>query len=130
MEGYPHVLHMVTKWRGKFARAKPISDLCVSFFPAGTVSGAPKIRAMQIIGELEPQKRSLYAGAIGYFGYNGNLDTCIVIRTIVMKGKKVFITAGAGIVADSDPKMEYQETLNKARAMLKAVELAEQWKKR
>jgi len=85
---------------------------------------------LQIIGELEPQKRGLYAGAIGYFGYNGNLDTCIVIRTIVMKGKKVFITAGAGIVADSDPKMEYQETLNKARAMLKAVELAEQWRKR
>ena len=82
------------------------------------------------LAALEPQKRGLYAGAIGYFGYNGNLDTCIVIRTIVMKGKKVFITAGAGIVADSDPKMEYQETLNKARAMLKAVELAEQWRRR
>jgi anthranilate synthase component 1 len=85
---------------------------------------------MQIISELEPQKRALYAGAIGYFGYNGNLDTCIVIRTIVMKGKKVFINAGAGIVADSDPALEYQETLNKARAMFKALELAEQWSKR
>ena len=79
---------------------------------------------------MEPQKRSLYGGAIGYFGYNGNLDTCIVIRTIVMKGKKLFINAGAGIVADSDPALEYQETLNKARAMLRAVELAEQWRKR
>src|SRR5512144_1064623 len=79
--------------------------------------------AMQIISELEPQKRGLYAGAIGYFGYNGNLDTCIVTRTIVMKGKKVFINAGAGIVADSDPDLEYQETLNKAGAMLKAVDL-------
>jgi anthranilate synthase component 1 len=104
--------------------------LFISAFPAGTVSGAPKVRAMQIISELEPQKRALYAGAIGYFGYNGNLDTCIVIRTIVMKGKKVFINAGAGIVADSDPALEYQETLNKARAMFKALELAEQWSKR
>ena len=83
---------------------------------------------MQIISELEPQKRGLYAGAIGYIGYNGNLVTCIVIRTIVLKGRKVYITAGAGIVADSDPEAEYQETLNKARAMLKAVELAEQWR--
>jgi len=105
-------------------------DLFISAFPAGTVSGAPKVRAMQIISELEPQKRGLYAGAIGYFGYNGNLDTCIVIRTIVMKGKKVFINAGAGIVADSDPALEYQETLNKARAMFRAVELAEQWRTR
>jgi anthranilate synthase component 1 len=87
-------------------------------------------RYSHVISELEPQKRALYAGAIGYFGYNGNLDTCIVIRTIVMKGKKVFINAGAGIVADSDPALEYQETLSKARAMLKAVELAEQWSKR
>jgi anthranilate synthase component 1 len=85
---------------------------------------------MQIISELEPDKRGLYAGAIGYFGYNGNLDTCIVIRTIVMKGKRVFINAGAGIVADSDPAMEYEETLNKARAMLKAVELADEWRRR
>jgi len=85
---------------------------------------------MQIISELEPQKRGLYAGAIGYFGYNGNLDTCIVIRTIVMKGKQVFIHAGAGIVADSDPASEYQETLNKARAMLKAIELAENWQEK
>ena len=85
---------------------------------------------MQIISELEPQKRGLYVAPSVTSGYNGNLDTCIVIRTIVMKGKKVFITAGAGIVADSDPKLEYEETLSKARAMLKAVELAESWRKR
>lgn len=129
IERYSHVIHIVSNVRGKLAPDKSSFDLFVSAFPAGTVSGAPKIRAMQIISELEPQKRGLYAGAIGYFGYNGNLDTCIVIRTIVMKGKKVFINAGAGIVADSDPEMEYQETLNKARAMFHAVELAEQWGK-
>jgi len=130
IERYSHVIHIVSNVRGKLAPGKSAFDLFVSAFPAGTVSGAPKIRAMQIISELEPEKRSLYAGAIGYFGYNGNLDTCIVIRTIVMKGKKVYINAGAGIVADSNPEAEYQETLNKARAMLKAVELAEQWRKR
>jgi anthranilate synthase component I len=130
IERYSHVIHIVSNVRGKLAADQSAFDLFVSAFPAGTVSGAPKIRAMQIISELEPQKRGLYAGAIGYFGYNGNLDTCIVIRTIVMKGKKVFITAGAGIVADSDPRLEYQETLNKARAMLKAVDLAEQWRLR
>lgn len=130
IERYSHVIHIVSNVRGKLAADKTPFDLFVSAFPAGTVSGAPKIRAMQIVSELEPQKRGLYAGAIGYFGYNGNLDTCIVIRTILMKGKKVFIHAGAGIVADSDPDAEYQETLNKARAMLKAVDLAEQWRRR
>lgn len=130
IERYSHVIHIVSNVRGKLAAGKTAFDLFVAAFPAGTVSGAPKIRAMQIISELEPDKRGLYAGAIGYFGYNGNLDTCIVIRTIVMKGKKVFINAGAGIVADSDPAMEYEETLNKARAMLKAVELADEWRRR
>lgn len=130
IERYSHVIHIVSNVRGKLGSGKTPFDLFISAFPAGTVSGAPKIRAMQIISELEPQKRGLYAGAIGYFGYNGNLDTCIVIRTIVMKGNKVFIHAGAGIVADSNPRAEYQETLNKARAMFRAVELAEQWKKR
>jgi anthranilate synthase component 1 len=129
IERYSHVIHIVSNVRGKLATDKSSFDLFVSAFPAGTVSGAPKIRAMQIISELEPEKRGLYAGAIGYFGYNGNLDTCIVIRTIVMQGSKVFINAGAGIVADSDPDLEYQETLNKARAMFRAVELAEQWSK-
>jgi anthranilate synthase component I len=130
IERYSHVIHIVSNVRGKLAAGKTPFELFVSAFPAGTVSGAPKIRAMQIISELEPEKRGLYAGAIGYFGYNGNLDTCIVIRTILMKGKKVFINTGAGIVADSNPQSEYQETLNKARAMLKAVDLAEQWSKR
>ena len=130
IERYSHVIHIVSNVRGKLAADKSPFDLFVSAFPAGTVSGAPKIRAMQIISELEPQKRGLYAGAIGYFGYNGNLDTCIVIRTIVMKHDRVFIHAGAGIVADSDPELEYQETLNKARAMFRAVELAEHWGKK
>ncbi len=127
VERYSHVIHLVSNVRGRMAQGKSPLDLFVSCFPAGTVSGTPKIRAMQIIGELEPDRRGLYAGAIGYFGFNGNLDTCIVIRTIVMQGKKVFIQAGAGIVADSNPQKEYEETLNKASAMLKAVELAEVW---
>ena len=130
IERYSHVIHIVSNIRGKLAPGKSAFDLFVSTFPAGTVSGAPKIRAMQIISELEPEKRGLYAGAIGYFSFNGNLDTCIVIRTILMQGKKAFIHAGAGIVADSDPEKEYQETLSKARAMLKAIELAEQWRRR
>jgi len=130
IERYSHVIHIVSNVRGKLAPGKSAFDLFVSAFPAGTVSGAPKIRAMQIIAELEHEKRGLYAGAIGYFSFNGNLDTAIVIRTIVMQGKKAFINAGAGIVADSDPESEYQETLNKARAMLKAIALAESWKRK
>jgi len=130
IERYSHVIHLVSNIRGKMAAGKSPFDLFVSSFPAGTVSGAPKIRAMQIISELEPEKRGLYAGAIGYFSFNGNLDTCIVIRTILMRGKKAYIHAGAGIVADSDPGKEYQETLNKARAMLKAIELAESWRRK
>ncbi|MEK7783677.1 MAG: anthranilate synthase component I family protein, partial [Candidatus Binatota bacterium] len=130
IERYSHVIHLVSNIRGKLAPGKSAFDLFVSTFPAGTVSGAPKIRAMQIISELEPEKRGLYAGAIGYFSFNGNLDTCIVIRTILMQGKKAFIHAGAGIVADSEPEKEYQETLSKARAMLKAIELAEQWRRK
>ncbi|MBI4525871.1 MAG: anthranilate synthase component I [Deltaproteobacteria bacterium] len=127
IERYSHVIHLVSNIRGRMVPGKTPFDLFVSAFPAGTVSGAPKIRAMEIISELEPERRGLYAGAIGYFSFNGNLDTCIVIRTILMRGKNAFIHAGAGIVADSDPENEYQETLNKARAMLKAIELAEQW---
>lgn len=130
IEKYSHVIHIVSNVRGKIAPDKNGFDLFVSSFPAGTVSGAPKIRAMQIISELEPEKRGLYAGAVGYFSYGGNLDTAIVIRTILMKGKKAMIHAGAGIVADSDPDNEYQETMNKARAMLRAIELAEQWSRR
>lgn len=128
VERYSHVMHLVSNVRGKLAPGKSPFDLFVSSFPAGTVSGAPKIRAMQIISELEPERRGLYAGAVGYVSFGGNLDTCIVIRTIVMQGRRVLINAGAGIVADSEPEKEYQETLNKAGAMLKAVDLAERWR--
>jgi anthranilate synthase component 1 len=130
LEKYSHVVHMVSNVRGKLAAGKSPFDLFVSAFPAGTVAGAPKIRAMQIIGELEPERRGLYAGAVGYFSFDGNLDTCITIRTIVMKGKTAHIHAGAGIVADSDPEKEHQETMNKAGAMLKAIALAEEWRRK
>jgi anthranilate synthase component I len=96
-------------------------------YPAGTVSGAPKIRAMQIIAEKEPVQRGFYAGALGYFGYDGNMDTCIMLRTALLKDGKIHIQAGAGIVADSDPAAEYQETLNKASALFKAVAMAERF---
>ena len=94
-------------------------------FPAGTVSGAPKVRAMEIIEELEPCRRGPYAGALGYFSFSGNMDTCIIIRTILIKKGIAYIQAGAGIVADSEPESEYEETLNKARALIKAIEIAE-----
>jgi anthranilate synthase component 1 len=96
-------------------------------FPAGTVSGAPKIRAMQIIAEQEPVQRGFYAGALGYFGYDGNMDTCITLRTALLKDGKIHIQAGGGIVSDSDPVAEYQETINKASALFKAVAMAEQF---
>jgi anthranilate synthase component 1 len=95
-------------------------------FPAGTVSGAPKMRAMEIIDELEPVKRGIYAGAVGYLGFNGDMDLAIAIRTAVLKDKQLHVQAGAGIVADSDPQSEWEETQNKARAVLRAAELAEQ----
>jgi len=127
IERYSHVMHIVSNVRGELDAGRSPLELFVSCFPAGTLSGAPKIRAMQIISELEPERRGLYGGAIGYFGFNGNLDTCITIRTILMQGDKAVIQAGAGIVADSDPKKEYQETLNKARGMLQALGLSEAW---
>ena len=130
IERYSHVIHIVSNVRGKLMPGKSPVDVFVSCFPAGTVSGAPKIRAMQIISELENERRGTYAGAIGYFSFNGNLDTCIVIRTILMQGQNAYIHAGAGIVADSDPESEYRETLNKASAMLRAIELAEQWRRK
>ena len=94
-------------------------------FPAGTLSGAPKVRAMEIIEELEGERRHLYGGIVGYYSYDGNSDTCIAIRTMAMKGDKVYIQAGAGLVADSDPASEYQECINKAMAVVKAIDLAE-----
>jgi anthranilate synthase component 1 len=111
--------------RGDLAQGKTAYDVLRACFPAGTLSGAPKIRAMEIIDELEPTGRGLYGGAIGYISFSGNLDTCIAIRTIVLDQGLAYIQAGAGIVADSSPDAEYEETVNKAKAMLAAIEMAE-----
>jgi len=125
VERYSHVMHLVTQVNGDLDPSKTAYDVMKACFPAGTVSGAPKIRAMEIIEELEPTRRGPYAGAVGYFSFSGNMDTCINIRTIVIKGRQAYIQAGAGIVADSEPEREYEETCNKARAMMKAIEMAE-----
>jgi anthranilate synthase component 1 len=125
VERYSHVMHLVSQVTGILDEEKSSYDVLRACFPAGTVSGAPKIRAMQIIEELEPTRRGPYAGAVGYFSFSGNMDMAINIRTVVIKGRHAYIQAGAGIVADSEPKREYDETCNKARAMMKAVELAE-----
>lgn len=124
VERYSHVMHMVSNVEGRLKKGLDAFDVFRACFPAGTVSGAPKVRAMEIIEELEPTKRGAYAGAVGYFGYSGNMDTCITIRTLIIKDGKVYVQAGAGIVADSVPENEYMETLNKAMAMMKAVEHA------
>ncbi len=126
VERYSHVMHLVSQVYGDLDPSKNVYDVMRACFPAGTVSGAPKIRAMQIIEDLEPSRRGPYAGAVGYFSFSGNMDTCINIRTIVIKGRQAYIQAGAGIVADSDPDREYEETCSKAKAMMKAIELAEQ----
>ena len=124
MELYSHVIHMVSSVRGELAPGCSPIDALKAAFPAGTVSGAPKVRAMQILDELETVRRGPYAGAIGYLSYGGDLDTCICIRTVVVKDGTAYLQAGAGIVADSDPATEYDETRNKAAALLRAVELA------
>ena len=125
IERYSHVMHIVSNVRGALSGGKDSFDVIRACFPAGTVSGAPKIRAMQIIDELEPTRRGPYAGAVGYFGFSGNMDTCITIRTLVIKDGIAYIQAGGGVVADSVPELEYQETVNKAKAMMRAVEMAE-----
>ncbi len=125
IEKYSHVMHLVSDVSGVLDPANDIFALVRASFPAGTVTGAPKIRAMEIIDELEKVKRGVYAGSVGYFSFSGNLDTCIAIRTIVVNGKNAYIQAGAGIVADSVPEREYKETLNKAKAMFKAIEKSE-----
>ena len=125
VERYSHVMHIVSQVEGRLQPQYDGFDLVRATFPAGTVSGAPKIRAMEIISELEPDPRGVYAGAVGYFSYDGSLDTCIAIRTLVMRGQTVSVQAGAGIVADSEPEREYQETVNKARALVAAVARAE-----
>jgi anthranilate synthase component I len=126
IERYSHVQHIVSDVKGKLLPGKDAFDVLEACFPAGTVSGAPKIRAMEIIDEVEPTRRGPYAGCVGYFSFSGNLDTCITIRTIVIKNGRAYIQAGAGIVADSQPAKEYVETLNKARALIKAIEMAEE----
>jgi len=125
IERYSHVMHIVSGVHGVLAPGKNQFDVLRACFPAGTVSGAPKIRAMEIIEELEPERRGPYAGSVGYFGFSGNMDFCITIRTFVMKGDDLWVQAGAGIVADSVPALEYQETISKSMGLRRAVELAE-----
>jgi anthranilate synthase component 1 len=125
IERYSHVMHIVSNVEGKLKPGLNAMDVLRATFPAGTVSGAPKIRAMEIIDELEPSKRGVYAGAVGYVGFNGDMDVAIAIRTAVVKDKMLYVQAGAGIVADSVPESEWQETRNKARAVLRAAELAQ-----
>ncbi|MFN3531034.1 MAG: anthranilate synthase component I [Candidatus Brocadia sp.] len=126
IEKYSHVMHITSSVCGELDEGKSAFDSLKACLPAGTLSGAPKIRAMQIIDEIEPTKRGPYGGAVGYFDFFGNLNTCITIRTILLKGTDAYIQAGAGIVADSIPEREYEETLNKAKGLLKAIEIAEE----
>jgi anthranilate synthase component 1 len=124
IERYSHVMHIVSNVEGELDPAHDAISALVGGFPAGTVSGAPKIRAMEIIDELEEERRGVYAGAVGYFAGNGAMDTCIALRTALVKDGVVYVQAGGGVVADSDPESEYQETRNKARALIRAAEEA------
>ncbi|MBI4378995.1 MAG: anthranilate synthase component I [Nitrospinae bacterium] len=125
VEKYSHVMHIVSNVRGRLEKGLDCYDIIRATFPAGTVSGAPKIRAMEIIEELEPARRGIYAGAVGYFSFSGNMDMAITIRTLLIKGNTAYLGIGAGIVADSDPESEFEETMNKGKALIKAIELAE-----
>ena len=124
IERYSHVMHIVSNVRGKICEGLDAIDLLRATFPAGTLTGAPKVRAMEIIEELEPERRGLYGGSVGYIDYHGNMDTCIAIRTLLVKDGQLHVQAGGGVVADSDPEREYQESLQKAGALLRAIELA------
>jgi len=126
IERYSHVMHIVSNVEGKLKAGMDAIDVIKATFPAGTVSGAPKVRAMEIIDELEPSKRGIYAGAVGYLGFNGDMDVAIAIRTGVIKNNMLYVQAGAGIVADSVPQSEWDETQNKARAVLRAAELVQE----
>jgi anthranilate synthase component 1 len=126
IERYSHVMHMVSGVRGELAPGKDAFDLFAAAFPAGTLVGAPKVRAMQIIDELEPVSRGLYGGTVGYFGARGDMDHAITIRTLVFRGDEYSYQAGAGIVADSVPQTEYEEVLAKSGAMARALELAQE----
>jgi len=125
VERYSHVMHITSNVTGQLRKGKTAFDALRAGLPAGTVSGAPKVRAMQIIDEVEPTKRGPYAGAVGYIDFTGNMDTCIALRTLVIQGQTAYIQAGGGIVYDSIPSDEYEETVNKARVLLKAIEIAE-----
>jgi len=126
IERYSHVMHLVSNVSGTLAEGLAAKDVVKAAFPAGTLSGAPKIRAMEIIEELEPSRRGVYGGAVGYLSYTGNMDLAIAIRTLVTAGDTIHVQAGAGIVADSKPEAEYEECVNKARAVVRAVELVRQ----
>jgi anthranilate synthase component 1 len=125
IEKYSHVMHIVSDVSGDLSKGKDIFDVVRATFPAGTVTGAPKVRAMEIIDELENERRKTYAGSVGYLSFSGNLDFCITIRTMLVKDGTAYIQAGGGLVADSVPGREYEETMNKARALVKAIEMAE-----
>jgi anthranilate synthase component 1 len=124
VERYSHVMHLVSTVSAELREGLDGVDVLAATFPAGTVSGAPKVRAMELIAELEPRARGVYAGAVGYLGFDGNVDTCIAIRTLLFHRGRVHLQAGAGIVADSDPAREYEETLHKARALRRALDVA------
>ena len=126
IERYSHVMHLVSNVSGSLAEGLAAKDVVKAAFPAGTLSGAPKIRAMEIIEELEPSRRGVYGGAVGYLSYTGNMDLAIAIRTLVTTGDTIHVQAGAGIVADSQPEAEHAECVNKARAVVSAVELVRQ----
>jgi anthranilate synthase component 1 len=117
-------MHLVSHVEGDLAPGLDMFDVLRASFPAGTVSGAPKVRAMEIIDELEPTRRGLYAGAVGYFSFSGNMDFCITIRTLLIRNGRVYLQVGAGIVADSVPELEYEETVAKGKAMVRALEMA------
>jgi anthranilate synthase component I len=125
IERYSHVMHIVSNVEGELDEGKDADDVMRATFPAGTVSGAPKVRAMQIINGFEKGKRGAYSGAIAYFGFDGNLDSCIILRTIVLKDGVAYAQAGCGVVADSVPETEYQECINKATALFRAIERAQ-----
>ena len=127
VEKYSHVMHIVSNVEGRLRSDRNAYDVMRATFPAGTVSGSPKVRALQIINSLEKNKRGIYAGAVGYFGFDGNSDSCIALRTVVLKGGRAYVQAGAGIVADSDPESEHQECVNKAMGMIAAIARAKQF---
>ena len=125
IERYSHVMHITSNVTGQLTEDRDAFDALAACLPAGTVSGAPKVRAMQIIDEVEPQRRGPYAGAVGYIDFTGNMDTCIALRTLVLVGQTAYVQAGGGVVYDSVPGDEYDETVNKASGLLKAIEIAQ-----